>query len=199
MKHLLAATLLLVCCACGFRETHAAAAVIDEQYPADITPPAGTQYPCALTALPRELPGIPEADRSYINRTYARILRATQAKLVVLKALEENRKVDEAIKRYESATSEIGATLKRDAVPAGLEPFRDDLVAALELQQTFFRKGVAIRKSGETMPAVYAVPEGRAASARLFAAWAKMQSRYPSWNAETKDSIFHHLCALDLF
>ena len=199
MKHLLAATLLLVCCACGFRETHAAAAVIDEQYPADITPPAGTQYPCALTALPRELPGIPEADRSYINRTYARVLRATQAKLVVLKALEENRRVDEAMKRYESTTSDIGATLKRDAVPAGLEPFRDDLVAALELQQTFFRKGVPLRKKGETMQAVYAVPEGRAASARLFAAWAKMQSRYPSWNAETKDSIFHHLCALDLF
>src|SRR6185436_6475395 len=57
----------------------------EEAYPADITPPAGTRYPCALTALPRELPGIPPADHAYINRAYAVILRATHAKLVVLK------------------------------------------------------------------------------------------------------------------
>jgi len=51
----------------------------DERYPDDITPPPGTRYPCALTALPRALPGIPDADRAYVNRTYTRILRATQA------------------------------------------------------------------------------------------------------------------------
>ena len=61
-----------------------AQSVSDDVYPRDITPPAGTQYPCALTALPRSLPGIPEADRAYINRTYARVLRATHAKLVLL-------------------------------------------------------------------------------------------------------------------
>jgi hypothetical protein len=70
-----------------------------DAYPSDITPPAGTQYPCALTALPRGLPGIPEADREYINRTYARILRATQAKLVLLKALEERRDLDARLAR----------------------------------------------------------------------------------------------------
>jgi hypothetical protein len=26
-----------------------------------------------------------------------------------------------------------------------------------------------------------------------------MQARYPQWSAATRDSIFHHLCALDLF
>jgi hypothetical protein len=52
---------------------------VEDAYPADITPPAGTRYPCALPALPRALPGIPEADRAYINRTYARVLRAEPA------------------------------------------------------------------------------------------------------------------------
>jgi len=26
-----------------------------------------------------------------------------------------------------------------------------------------------------------------------------MQARYPAWPPETRDSIYHHLCALDLF
>ena len=49
------------------------------------------------------------------------------------------------------------------------------------------------------MTEVYAVPQGRQASAKLISAWGRMQSRYPAWATETKDSIYHHLCALDLF
>jgi hypothetical protein len=49
------------------------------------------------------------------------------------------------------------------------------------------------------MADVYAIPEGRQASARLIAAWGKMSARYPTWSAESRDSIYHHLCALDLF
>ena len=64
---------------------------------------------------------------------------------------------------------------------------------------TLRRYAVPLRKAGESMQAVYAVPEGRATSSRLFAAWAKMQSRYPGWNEEPKNSIFPHLSALDLF
>lgn len=30
-------------------------------------------------------------------------------------------------------------------------------------------------------------------------AWGRMQARYPSWSPETRDSIYHHRCALDLF
>jgi hypothetical protein len=41
-----------------------------DAYPTDITPPPGTRYPCALTALPRGLPGIPEADRAYVNHSW---------------------------------------------------------------------------------------------------------------------------------
>ena len=49
------------------------------------------------------------------------------------------------------------------------------------------------------MAEVYQIAEGRQASARLISAWGRMQGRYPSWAPETKDSIYHHLCALDLF
>src|SRR5690242_8831494 len=80
------------------------AAPAEDAYPADITPPAGTSYPCALTALPRDLPGVPQAERAYINHTYTRILRATQAKLVLLKALDENDALPSALAGYQEVT-----------------------------------------------------------------------------------------------
>ena len=171
----------------------------DEPYPADITPPDGTRYPCALTALPRTLPGIPEADRAYINRAYTRVLRATQAKLVMLKALDESRGVEESLLRYREVTARLTDSLRGEAAPAGLEPFQADVAQALILQQAFFAQAAPLRQAGGSMQEVYAVPEGRQASSRLISAWGRMQARYPSWSPETKDSIYHHLCALDLF
>lgn len=171
----------------------------DDVYPADIRPPAGTQYPCALVALPQGLPGIPEADRAYINRSYARILRATQAKLVVLRALDEGSQMAAARARYDERTATLLAGLRADTPPPGLQPFLDDVLAAIELQRRFFAQALTLREKGLAMSAVYAVPEGRQASARLIAGFAKMQARYPQWTAATRDSIFHHLCALDLF
>jgi hypothetical protein len=170
-----------------------------DAYPSDITPPAGTQYPCALTALPRGLPGIPEADREYVNRTYARILRATQAKLVLLKALEERQDLDVRLGRYLSALEPLVQRQRDDGVPAGLEPFQQDVLSALALQQAFFSKAAPLRAAGGGMDAAYRIGEGRQASSRLIAAWSRMQARYPGWPTATRDSVFHHLCALDLF
>jgi hypothetical protein len=170
-----------------------------DAYPTDITPPPGTRYPCALTALPQGLPGVPEADRAYLNRTYARVLRATQAKLVLLKALEEARGIGPALDRYRDTTRGLAARQESDSVPGGLEPFQADVLAALALQQAFFSKAAALRQVGHGMDEVYSVGEGRQASARLIAAWSRMQARYPGWPPETRDSIYHHLCALDLF
>jgi hypothetical protein len=181
------------------------AATLDAQdsgvdaYPADIQPPPGTQYPCALTPLPKGLPGIPEADRGYINRTYARILRTTQAKLVALKALDAGQDSAKAVDLYLTQTSALLERTRADAPPLGLAPFQDDVAQAMALQQTFFRKAVPMRAQGRTMADVYAIPEGRQASARLIAAWGKMSARYPGWSAEARDSIYHHLCAPDLF
>jgi hypothetical protein len=171
----------------------------DDVYPSDITPPPGTRYPCALTALPRGLPGIAEEDRGYINRTYARVLRAVQAKLVLLKALEENRDLGAGLASYDARAKALAEGIREDHPPAGLENFRYDVTAAIELQREFFVKAVAARGAGRSMADVFSIPEGRQASARLIAAWGKMQARYPRLSRETSDSIYHHLCALDLF
>lgn len=177
----------------------ATGAVAQDAYPSDITPPPGTRYPCALTALPRGLPGIPETDRAYVNRTYARVLRATQAKLVLLKALEDRQDTGASLRRYQETTAGLLGRQDADAVPAGLAPFQQDVLAALELQRSFFTKAEALRQRGSGMDGVYRIPEGRLASSRLVAAWSRMQARYPGWPPETSSSIYHHLCALDLF
>lgn len=171
----------------------------EDVYPADITPPPGTHYHCALTPLPRALPGIPEADRAYVNRTYTRILRATQAKLVLLRALEQGGDIPAALARYQDATRRLAERLGAEPVPAGLAPFQEDVLQALALQRAFFAKAAPLRRSGRDMAEVYRIPEGRQASARLISAWGRMDARYPSWSPETRDSIYHHLCALDLF
>jgi hypothetical protein len=176
-----------------------AGARAQDSYPADIAPPPGTRYPCALTALPPGLPGVPPADRAFVNRTYSRVLRATQAKLLLLKSLEERQGMSDALARYLDETEALAGRQKADAVPEGLGPFQQDVLVALELQQAFFRKALPLRESGRGMDVAYQLPEGRQASARLIAAFGQMQARYPSWSAETRNSLYHHLCALDLF
>ena len=195
----LAAALIVPCLASAAMLPRTEPGADDEAYPQDITPPPGTQYPCALKALPRELPGIPEADRAYINRTYALLLRATQAKLVLLKALEEERDLPVSLARYQDKTRQIALRLGSEPPPPGLAAFQQDVQQALALQQAFFAEAVAQRSAGKTMAEVYQVPQGRQASARLISAWGRMQARYRAWSPETKDSIYHHLCALDLF
>ena len=179
--------------------TAGTAARAQDSYPTDIAPPPGTRYPCALTALPPGLPGVPPADRAFVNRTYSRVLRATQAKLLLLKSLDERQRMSDALARYLDETEALAGRQQADAVPEGLGPFQQDVLAALELQQAFFRKALPLREAGRGMDAAYQMPEGRQASARLVAAFGQMQARYPSWSAETRDSIYHHLCALDLF
>ena len=186
-------------------------ATSQDDYPADITPPPGTRYPCALTALPRGLPGIPETDRAFINHSYSRILKATQAKLVLLSALEHQRETSlppevggpfgggARLLRYLETTEGLLARQRTEEVPAGLEPFQQDVLGALELQRTLFTKAEAARERGGSMDDVYRIPEGRLASSRLIAAWGRMRARYPGWPSETRESIYHHLCALDLF
>lgn len=196
----LTAAALLCGTACERTAEIAPVAVVEaDRYPDDISPPPGTSYPCALTALPKDLPGIPSGDRAYINRTYARVLRATQAKLVALKALEDNKSIGGAVERYDTAVATISETLEHDRPPAGLESFHANLIAAIRLQREFFNKAGSQRIGGDSMPQIYAIPEGRQASTSLMSAWSEMSERYPSWSEATKDSIYHHLCALDLF
>src|SRR5439155_757171 len=157
----------------------------EDWYPADITPPAGTQYPCALEPLPRELPGIPAADRRFINHAYSLILRATQAKLVALREVERGAGAAAAVATYEGAVRTLRERLQAEDVPSGLEAFKSDVVAALDLQRAFFARAQALRERGGRMADAYALPEGHEASRRLVAAWGRMQARYPAWPEKT--------------
>lgn len=51
--------------------------------------------------------------------------------------------------------------------------------------------------NGRVFPSIGAGVQG---SERLRAAWATLESRYEkTWAAAVKDSMFHHLCAMDLY
>jgi len=173
----------------------------EDWYPADIAPPPGTQYPCALTALPRDLPGIPPGDRRFINHVYSMLLRATQAKLVLQKALVDGNgpRLATAHADYRRVTGDALAKIRAEPAPAGLEKFRDNVAAAIELQRTAFEQAVKARTGGAPAGAEYKTTEGHAASQKLMIAWAQMMRRYPGWSTEMRDSVYHHLCALDLF
>jgi hypothetical protein len=86
-----------------------------------------------------------------------------------------------------------------EPVPPGLEGFAQDVIAALELQRNAFDQAVRARLQGSPPDEVFRLPEGRAASQRLIAAWNQMSQRYPDWPKPMRDSVYHHLCALDLF
>jgi hypothetical protein len=194
LRALLAAVILVL----GGALSDAAAQTFENWYPADITPPAGTRYPCSLTALPADLPGIPAADHRFINHVYSLILRATQAKLVLLKALDDG-SAEAAFGDYLRKTSNALNTLRAEPVPAGLDKFRDHVATALRLQMQFFSKALEARRHGQSMAQVFQIGEGRQASQLLQRAFRLMAARYPAWSAATQQSVYHHLCALDLF
>ena len=169
-------------------------------YPSSIPPPSGHQYPCALTALPKNLAGIPAGDRQFINHAYSLILKCLQAKLVMIDTLRQGgQSCSSAYARYYADTAAARQKLLSEPVPSGLEPFRNDVVNAIDQQMVFFKNAVAMSQSGRSFAELLQIPEGRAASNFLFAAFGKMSSRYSSWSPEVKDSIYHHLCALDVF
>src|SRR6185295_9284726 len=90
---------------------------------------------------------------------------------------------------YRRATGKALRTLRAEAVPAGLASFQADVATALELQMAFFQKAVAARREGSSMQQVFAIPEGRTASARLQGAFRKMAARYPAWTPAMRDSV----------
>lgn len=186
----------------------------DDWYPDDVTPPRGTSYPCPLKGLPRDLSGIPAGDRCYVNHVTSLLLQAIHARLRVWFALAQNSALD----RYRTETKELRAAIAAEPTPAGLEPFRDDLLAALDGQLVFHQKVVQgvlteVSRMQALSPAeqerrfpeilrrlAVSIPEGKQASNRLRAAWAKLEARWgKTWRPAVKDSLFHHLCALDVF
>ncbi len=177
----------------------AMAQTYDNWYPRNITPPSGYQYPCALTALPEDLTGIPAGDRKFINHVYSLILKALQAKMVMLSALNGSAGFSSAYSVYYSSIAAQRAKIVAEAAPSGLENLKAQVIGAIDNQAMFFDKAQKMRQQGKSYQEVMQVPEGRTASQMLMVAWSEMARRYPSWSPQVKDSIYHHLCALDLF
>lgn len=167
-------------------------------YPQSIALPNGVAYHCDLTPLPRSLPGIPESDRRYINHTYSMILRCAQAKTIMISKMQPG-SARTAYSRYYADTSQALDKIRREPTPKGLERFRNQVMNAIILQVKFFDKASKATEAGTSLNAVLQYPEGKQASALLVSAFGEMAQRYPSWGGDTKDSIYHHLCALDLF
>jgi hypothetical protein len=174
-------------------------AAANNWYPKSADPYPGTAFHCDLKGLPPDMPGIKPEDREFIDHACAVLLKCAQEKELMLTALNNN-KGEQALPRYEKAVREQLEKLKTVSPPSGLEPFKADVVKAISLQIDFFRKAVKAKAAKEDINRIMAIPEGKQASQYLFAAWDEIQRRYLFfWGGTSKDCIFHHLCAFDLF
>lgn len=169
-------------------------------YPRDISLPSGHSYPCALTAMPANLEGIPAADRAFINHVYAMLLQCVQAKTVMVDTLRaDSGGFSQAYSSYYAKTTQARQKIMAEPLPAGLQGFRDGVINALDQQILFFGKASRARASGKSFQEVMTYSEGRNASTLLIGAWSAMSARYPGLSPAVSDSAYHHLCALDLF
>lgn len=192
----LAVLALLLATGCPRR---APAAPFTNRYPQDISLPMGVEYPCALTPLPIVLDGVPVEERNYVNHSCALLIGLIQAKQVLLDAMARGRSFTSESEAYAAANAAALAGLQAEPVPDGLEGFHADLLAAVELHKSFFAEATAQMNGGATMEQIHQIPSGREASGKLLAAWNVWAARYPELAPAVKDSMYHHLCALDLF
>jgi hypothetical protein len=167
-------------------------------YPSSIDPYPGTTYRCEVRPLPHSMRGIPATDLEYIDHAFSVILKCTQEKELMMKAIND-RNAFGGLDRYKTVIQSQFTRLDGLDTPRGLEQFQEDLVAALKLQETFFEKAATASYNGEEMKQIMAIPEAREASNRLISAWSIMETRYPTCDSASKDSLYHHICALDLF
>mgnify|MGYP000042662662 CR=1 FL=1 len=170
-------------------------------YPQSIALPSGHSYPCALTALPSNLEGVPAPERAFINHIYAMLLQCVQAKTIMIDSLRRDSAggFTQSYGTYYAKTTQARQKIMAEPVPGGLQGFRDGVVSAIDQQILFFGKASRARSAGKSFQEIIGYPEGRTASSLLIQAWGAMQSRYPNLSAPVKDSAYHHLCALDLF
>ena len=169
-------------------------------YPQSIALPTDHKYPCALTALPRDLTGIPQSEKIYIDHAFSLLLKMVQAKVVMFDTVWwDNQQYNSAYSNYYSKTVSARQKFLQLATPKGLEGFRNDVVNGLDKQVVFFQKASQMRLQGKSAQDIMSISEGRLASSLYISAWQKISSRYPSMSAPVKDSMYHHLCALDIF
>ncbi len=196
----LAPLLLLALAACDpiAAENEAPGRIFADWYPDDTSPPRGTAYPCAFSPLPKSLEGIPPSHHEYVNHAAGLLVKCIHQRLIVHKGLAEGS--EPVLATYLEVMRTTRDLLARETPPASLRGFHDDLVAAIDLQVKSYPEAFAARQQGkEVADALRAAPGFGQASARLHAAWTKLEQRYPGWSPAVKDSLYHHLCALDIY
>lgn len=127
------------------------------------------------------------------------ILKCIQAKVMIWGSLNNKNTIDAAYAHYYAETKAAADKIRAEPIPKGLETFQNQILTAIALQMTFFSKAQNMVKTGRTFDEIMALPEGRQASAQLQSAWSATMQRYPGLPSEMQNSIYHHLCALDLF
>ncbi|MCW5821632.1 MAG: hypothetical protein KIT34_02455 [Cyanobacteria bacterium TGS_CYA1] len=169
-------------------------------YPQSISLPANHKYPCALNPLPRDLKGIPQNEKLYIDHSFSLLLKMLQAKIVMFDTVSwDNQQYQSAYTTYYFSTVSARQKFLQLATPKGLEGFKNDVINGLDKQIVFFQKSAKMRADGKSAQDILAIPEGKAASSLYMSAWQKIETRYPGLSAPVKDSMYHHLCALDIF
>lgn len=185
-------------------------------YPKKVSPPKGTKYPCEMTKLTFD--AFPKKDRLFADHTFTMIIRTIWAKLTLMetwRVMDVRRghrklstsKLKAAFNTYEKEVRKNLEVLKAEEIPGkdkALTAFRNDVVKAIELQLVFFKKGrdlVVKLPHPKGYDSMLKVPEGKQASRLLISAWGKIARHYKNWGKSkaTKDSVYHHLCALDVF
>lgn len=169
-------------------------------YPQSIALPANHRYPCTLNALPRDLTGIPQSEKIYIDHAFSLLLKMLQAKIVMFDTVSwDNQQYNSAYSSYYSKTVSARQKFLQLDTPKGLEGFRNDVVNGLDKQVVFFQKAAQMRLQGKSAQDIMSIPQGKLASSLYVSAWQKISSRYPNMSTSVKDSMYHHLCALDIF
>ncbi len=169
-------------------------------YPQSIALPANHRYPCTLNPLPRDLTGIPQSEKLYIDHAFSLLLKMLQAKIVMFDTVSwDNQQYNSAYSSYYSSTISARQKFLQLVAPKGLEGFRNDVVNGLDKQVVFFQKAAQMRLQGKSAQDIMSIPEGKLASSLYISAWQKISSRYPNMSTSVKDSMYHHLCALDIF
>lgn len=169
-------------------------------YPQSIALPANHRYPCTLNPLPRDLTGIPQSEKLYIDHAFSLLLKMLQAKIVMFDTVSwDNQQYQSAYSTYYTNTVSARQKFLQLATPKGLEVFRNDVVNGLDKQVVFFQKAAKMRTDGKSAQDIMAIPEGKTASSLYISAWQKISARYPNLSTPVKDSMYHHLCALDIF
>ena len=111
----------------------------------------------------------------------------------------DNQQYQSAYTTYYFSTVSARQKFLQLATPKGLEGFKNDVINGLDKQIVFFQKSAKMRADGKSAQDILAIPEGKAASSLYMSAWQKIETCYPGLSAPVKDSMYHHLCALDIF